>query len=191
MKTCGGVRRVPVYKSCWRRVRSRWADHTTVRLSGAVRGFHGALHRLTSAVGKRLGAGLDRHVLELSESTFERKPRLVGPGSLHHLEALGEPGHKRLPIDTERQKFRKPPPDEIPSSTRPWLSRSTAVTAAARWSGSCKELTTTATPSRSRSVQAAAYANSSSEAMSGVGRSTAPSPSPPRSRAARPWPGNS
>jgi Beta-lactamase len=67
------------------------------------------------------------------------------------------------------EKLRKPPPGEIRSSTRPWLSRSTAVTAAASWSGSCKELTTTATPSRSRSVQAAAYANVSSGAMSGVG----------------------
>jgi hypothetical protein len=44
------------------------------------------------------------------------------------------------------EKFRKPPPGEIPSSTRPWLSRSTAVTAAASWSGSCKELTHNCNP---------------------------------------------
>jgi hypothetical protein len=67
-------------------------------------------------------------------------------------------------------KSRKPPPGDTPTSSRPWLSRSTAVTAEASCSGSCNELTRTATPSLRHSVQAAAaYANISSGAMSGVG----------------------
>ncbi|SHT10766.1 Uncharacterised protein [Mycobacteroides abscessus subsp. abscessus] len=53
-------------------------------------------------------------------------------------------------------KFRAPPPGATPTSRRPWLRRSTAVTAAANCSGSCCEATSTATPRRKRVVQAAA-----------------------------------
>ncbi len=51
---------------------------------------------------------------------------------------------------------RKPPPGATPTSRRPWLSRSTAVIAEASCSGSCSEVTRTATPNLSVVVTAAA-----------------------------------
>ena len=73
--------------------------------------------------------------------------------------------------------------------TYAWLSRSTAVAAEANCSGSCSDVTRTATPRRSRSVQAAQYASSSSGASSGaspmVCSSTQPASNPSSSARAR------
>lgn len=75
--------------------------------------------------------------------------------------------------------LREPPPAAIPRSRRPWLSRSTAVTAEASCNGSCSEVTRTPTPSRSRAVQAAEYASSSNGASSGDSPTICSSTHPP------------
>jgi hypothetical protein len=48
--------------------------------------------------------GLDRHIVELPESAVEGKSRLIRPGSLHQLEALGETRDERFSINAERRK---------------------------------------------------------------------------------------
>ena len=135
-----------------------------------------SLHRLglQSAGRRRHGTGRGMH------------PRFIGPGRLHQFQALGEIRNDRCPSPRRRRRTcEQPPPDATPMSSRPWLSRSTAVTAEANWSGSCSDVTNTATPRRSRSVQAAQYASSSNGASSGAGQPSARAPSRPRTRVPR------